>query len=301
MTPSPLLLSQCQAALPDLRGPWIALTGGRVNRLWRCGETIIKAFQPGAATALFPNDCAAEVRALQTFAPHALAPTLQAAGDGWLAYRWIPGQSWRSGVAEVARMLGALHQTQLPDHLFVSMDTSGAALEASALGQLRAVGLSLMRPLASPEFGEVAKAPLHGDPVPGNIIVGNDHLWLIDWQCPAFGDPAHDLAIFLSPAMQSLYRGIPLTEAEVDAFLSHYPDEAVCQRYLDARPWLHLRIAAHCAVRAGQGASGYAAATRTELLGLKRMGVAVVEEGQTKVPIQTPAARRMSADSNSPR
>ena len=36
---------------------------------------------------------------------------------------------------------------------------------------------------------------------------------LIDWQCPALGDPAEDIACFLSPAMQVIYGAGPLDAA----------------------------------------------------------------------------------------
>ena len=44
-------------------------------------------------------------------------------------------------------------------------------------------------PLASQQM-------IHGDPVPANVIVSDGVAKLIDWQCPAFGDPAEDLSHF---------------------------------------------------------------------------------------------------------
>lgn len=112
--------------------------------------------------------------------------------------------------------------------------------------------------------------PIHRDPVPGNVIVGADGLRLIDWQCPALGDPAEDLAVFLSPAMQQLYRGAPLAEDEVRAFLNAYPDHAVVARWSALRPWFGRRMAAYCLWQAARGAADYGHAAGLELAALGR-------------------------------
>ena len=65
--------------------------------------------------------------------------------------------------------------------------------------------------MTPPNHAEVAPVGhpclIHGDTVPNNFIQSVDALVLIDWQCPALGDPVLDLAIFLSPAMQQIARG----------------------------------------------------------------------------------------------
>ena len=111
---------------------------------------------------------------------------------------------------------------------------------------------------------------VHGDPVPGNIVTGPGRAALIDWQCPALGDPAADLAIFASPAMQQVYRGAPLSEAESAAFLAAYPDEETVARYRALRPWYHWRMAAYCLFRAERGRAGYAAGLTLERAALPR-------------------------------
>lgn len=88
---------------------------------------------------------------------------------------------------------------------------------------------------------------------------------LIDWQCPAIGDPTHDIAIFLSPAMQLLYRGAPLSENEVRQFLAGYPDQDIAQRYHELADWFHWRMACYCLLRASQGATDYSQAIELEL------------------------------------
>ena len=89
-------------------------------------------------------------------------------------------------------------------------------------------------------------------------------LTLIDWQCPASGDPTEDIATFLSPAMQRLYRGTILSEAEREAFLAAYPDPAIVARYRALKSVYRWRMAAHCLWKAERGASDYAGALRLE-------------------------------------
>jgi len=98
---------------------------------------------------------------------------------------------------------------------------------------------------------------LHGDPVPGNIVVRDGQAALIDWQCPALGDPAGDLAIFASPAMQRVYRGAPLGVEEKQDFLAAYPDRAAVDRYRALAPWTHWRMAAYCLYQAERGRAAY--------------------------------------------
>jgi thiamine kinase-like enzyme len=106
---------------------------------------------------------------------------------------------------------------------------------------------------------------IHADAVAGNLIDGPGGVTLIDWQCPASGDPTEDLATFLSPAMQWLYRGRVLSPQETEAFLAAYPDPAVTDRYLRLQPLYRWRMAAHCLWKADRGAPDYEKALAAEL------------------------------------
>ena len=55
--------------------------------------------------------------------------------------------------------------------------------------------------------------------------------------------------MFLSPAMQSLYRGNVLTRDEEAQFAAAYPDHRVVARYYALKPWFHWRMAAYCCWR----------------------------------------------------
>lgn len=258
-------LAPARAALPHLAGLVAQpLAGGRSNRLWRLGETVVKLYDLGAARPLFPNDPQAEVTALRALAGSSLAPDLLHMGEGWIAYRFCPGATWQRDPRPVAQALARLHRRAAPTGLRAL--PMGAAAIAAHAQSFAPVGLP---PL--PAFAEAVPAQprlVHGDAVPGNMIATSATLTLIDWQCPGAGDPVDDLALFLSPAMQQLYRGAPLTADETAAFLAAYPDPVVIARYHALRPLLHWRIAAHCALRAAEGDADYAAALKLECAAL---------------------------------
>ena len=71
--------------------------------------------------------------------------------------------------------------------------------------------------------------------------------------------------MFLSPAMQLLYRGAPLSQLETDRFLSAYPEAETVERYQRLKPWYHWRMSAYCHWRKERGATDYAAALDLEL------------------------------------
>ncbi len=259
------LRSSVLYALPGLDQAWEPLKGGRVNHLWRVGETVVKLFQPGGESPLFPNDCQAESRALAFLAPAGIAPTLCAQGADWVAYRHVPGQVWSKDPRTVADVLTKLHCLAQPDP---TQFRHGANGSAALLAQAKAIA-ALCKAKLPPPPNDPAVPPketclIHGDAVPGNMIATDGPITLIDWQCPAIGDAVEDIATFLSPAMQWLYRGRPLDMAETSAFLAACPP-TVAKRYLLVKKLFHWRMAAHCLWRAEQGHSDYATALSLEL------------------------------------
>ena len=265
----PALIRAVEACNPALGGlPWQPLTGGRSNRLWRVGAWVIKLYDAQAASPLFPNDPQAEARALRLVAPHGLAPTLTAEGEGWLAYDHSPGAVWAGNPAPVAQALARLHGLSCGDGFRVL--PSGSRALAAQARQIAAACRAVLPPPPPDAAVPPLAAPrlIHGDAVPGNVIAGPQGVTLIDWQCPALGDPAEDLAAFLSPAMQWLYRGAPLSPGQAAAFLAAYPDAAILARYRALAPAFHWRMAAHCLWKAERGAADYAAALQLELAAL---------------------------------
>ena len=260
----------------------VPLEGGRINRVWRLRgglyDLVLKLYDPEGATPLFANDPAHEAACLADLAGSGLAPA-PVAGDAradqpWILYRHLPGTPWAEGVEAVARILARVHGHAPVDGLPAAPDGSaeitGQTLET--LSHCRSSEADHLRRCQPP--GEVAPSGLrrflHGDPVPGNIVMQGGRAALIDWQCPALGDPAGDLAIFASPAMQHIYRGSPLSATENDAFLMAYPDGAAVERFLALRPWYHWRMAAYCLYQHERGRAGYAEGLKLERAALPR-------------------------------
>ncbi len=105
--------------------------------------------------------------------------------------------------------------------------------------------------------------------VPANIIKDPAGPTLIDWQCPAIGDAAEDLATFLSPAMQSLYAGQSLSGNEQSRFLDAYGNADAVDFYRALKPLFHRRMAAHCLWKAERGSLDNAEAMQLELAELE--------------------------------
>ena len=58
------------------------------------------------------------------------------------------------------------------------------------------VGAAIMRAEAELARDAGVLVPIHGDPVPGNVLVAPHGIVLIDWDFAGMGDPAWDLAYF---------------------------------------------------------------------------------------------------------
>jgi hypothetical protein len=216
---------------------------------------------------MFANDPAREAACLRALAHTGLAPRLhatgRAGGHDWAVHGFVRGRLWSNDPAIVARVLGRLHRGPPPPGLPVSNGGS-TALARQTLRILDLCTGPMRQHLAAlAPSGTVPPiqhpTPVHGDPVPGNILIDRDRAVLIDWQCPVLGDPAEDLGLFASPAMQMLYRGAPLTDAETAAFLAACPDTRAVARYHALKPWLHWRMAAYCLWQSQRGVGEYRA------------------------------------------
>lgn len=274
------------AQLPQLRAlvpqamPWHPLQGGKTNQLWRVGDVVVKLYSQPGANPLFPNQPDAEILALQALQGRGLAPQFlgQAATPlgRCVVYRHMPGQPGSAGPAQVAGLLARLHQQPRPAQALRHISASAGAVMASAQAIL---GLCRDRAAFSdpPDMGPAVAVPLpapvflHGDPVPANIVHAPQAPHgpcLIDWQCPGWGPAAHDLAIYLSAAMQLLYQGQPLPRRAQAQVLAAYPDAAAVAHYRAVRPLFAWRMAAYCQWRLEQGQADYAAARDAELASL---------------------------------
>ncbi len=250
--------------------------GGRTNQVWKVlggdGDKVLKLYQSGFPNPLFRNEAPLEAACLRALSHTGFVPRLAATGrygaDRWVMYEHAPGAPWQSGVETVAALLHKLHGLRLS--LSAPMGCNGSVDLARHTEQILAgcsrqgrQALAPLRPVA-----QVAPTPdtclIHGDPVAGNILVAGSGITLIDWQCPAIGDPCEDIAMFLSPAMQRLYRGAPLDPGDEARFLQAYANPAIAQRYRALRPWFAWRMAAYCLWRVETGAPDYAQAYELE-------------------------------------
>lgn len=279
MSPEPTLIQRFQAEkLVDHDQAWVPMSGGKTNSLWRVGDVVVKRFEPPDDNPRFPNDPFKEIEILDHLRDRDLAPQLLGhldfQGVIYLVYRHLDGPVWTKDTAQVGELLRRLHQVPAPAGLRLQNGGS-TGLEAQAnmilddLPDTMARLLRTNRPSVAPVSPASNSVLLHGDPVPGNIIATQNGCRLIDWQCPAYGDAVEDLAIFTSPAMQLIYRGVPLTPDEISEFLLAYDHPEVAARFQALQPWHHWAMAAYCAWKAVRGATEYEVAMRMELKALQ--------------------------------
>ena len=276
----PESLSAFAADLPE-QALWTPLAGGRTNRVWRVqvaggDDLVCKLYRGRDSNPLFGNDPEAEFACLSALAGQAIAPDpvrmLVRDSGTVLLYRYLEGLVWHQGVEPVSELLRRVHASPPPAGLRRS-PVGGAAVLAQADTILAGVPGGAARRLHErrPQVGTSlpsALSFLHGDVVPANLLQTPKGLRLIDWQCPALGDPVDDLACFLSPAMQVVYGDGPLDADQAPAFLECYDDPQVSARYEALRPAYHYRMAAYCLWRVQQGNADYSAAFEAELAAL---------------------------------
>ncbi|WP_372887211.1 phosphotransferase [Shimia sp.] len=281
--PPRALVRAVETRLDGLAGAkWRPLSGGRTNFAWRLDPAggraplVVKLYRGPARNPLFPNDPRAEALLLRRLGPSGLTPRLvsELRTEPGICniYTHIPGSPWTTGAGIAGALVRSLHRIAPPSRLRRVPDGS-AALEA----QTRRILADCRQPdhLSALVPGRAVAACdaavlLHGDIVPGNLIGNATGLHLIDWQCPARGDPCEDIAMFLSPAMQSVYRGQPLTEAEIGDFFAAYGAPEVAGRYARLAPWYHWRMAAYCQWQSENGRPDYGPARDLEVAALQR-------------------------------
>lgn len=259
---------------------WTPLIGGRTNAAWlaqtSAGNVVVKLYSGPARNPLFPNDPKAEAQLLQLLSSSQHTPIFRAKFEtdsgACNVYDHIPGDTWQAGTSDVARLMATLHATPCPSNLRQAPD--GAADLVIQTQKILALceetsGLAQAKPTNGPSASGMS-CLLHSDIVPGNLIRNDTGLHLIDWQCPATGDPCEDIAIFLSPAMQHLYRGAALSDAEIDAFFTAYERPEITARYDALAPFYHWRMAAYCLWQMQNGRDDYAQGLALERAALQR-------------------------------
>jgi thiamine kinase len=253
---------------------WYAQTGGRTNKVWRLlGEEdlICKLYLETKTNPLFNNTPEMEYRCLYWLDGSNIAPKpykyLKTPFGEVLLYEYIKGQIWSQNVDSVSELLTQIHKHQYPKGLRIlsalPSDIKQTGFEIiSKLNSYHKNKLNMICPDVS--ILDIEPVLLHTDVVPGNLILGDDGLRLIDWQCPAIGDPIVDIMMFLSPGMHEIYGSGKLSMKNHEVFLMSLTSN-LRNRYNVIGPLYHWRLAAYCFWKFEQGFIEYEKAALAEI------------------------------------
>jgi thiamine kinase len=253
---------------------WHAQTGGQTNKVWRLvGEEdlICKLYLETKTNPLFSNTPEEEYRCLLWLDGSDIAPKpyrfLKTPFGEVLMYNYIKGQLWSHNVDSVSELLTRIHKHKYPKGLRIlsnlSSDIKQSGLEIiSKLNSYHKNILINICPDVS--ISGIDPVLLHTDVVPGNLILGDEGLRLIDWQCPAIGDPIVDIVMFLSPGMHQIYGAEKLSMKNHQTFLINLTPK-LRSRYNIIGPLYHWRLAAYCFWKAEQGFIEYESAALAEI------------------------------------
>lgn len=186
------------------------LTGGRSDRTWRVdtasGSWVLhrRASDPGRGA----GGVAREQRCTGSAALVGAGPEVVAVDDarGLLLTRWIPGRALTAArlgdadvLASVARTVGTLHGAPVPRHRVRTSALHARYFREAVRADGSHAGLLIeTRPLlAALTVALIATTPatvlVHGDLVPGNIVLGSHGMFLVDYEFAGAGEPAYDL------------------------------------------------------------------------------------------------------------
>jgi len=257
---------------------WHTQTGGRTNKVWRLkGETdlICKLYLQTKTNPLFNNSPEAEYRCLLWLDGSQIAPKpykyLRTPFGEVLLYDYIKGQIWFHDVDTVSELLTRIRKHKCP---------KGLRVLSNLPSDIKQTGFEIINKLNNyhkdklikicPEVSipDIEPVLLHTDVVPGNLILGDKGLRLIDWQCPAIGDPIVDIMMFLSPGMHEVYGSGKLSMKNHEVFLMSLTSD-LRNRYNNVGSLYHWRMAAYCFWKAEQGFAEYENAAFAEIDHLK--------------------------------
>jgi thiamine kinase len=253
---------------------WHAQTGGQTNKVWRLiGEKdlICKLYIETKINPLFNNIPEAEYKCLLWLDGSEIAPKpykyLKTPFGDVLLYDYIKGQTWLHNVDTVSELLTRIRKHKYPNGLRIlsclPSDIKQSGIEIiSKLNSYHVNKLINICPVVS--ASDIEPVLLHTDVVPGNLISGDEGLRLIDWQCPAIGDPTVDIMMFLSPGMHEIYGSGKLSMKDHEVFLMSLTSN-LRNRYNIIGPLYHWRLAAYCFWKAEQGFIEYEKAALAEI------------------------------------
>jgi len=253
---------------------WRIQTGGRTNKVWRLtgeNDLICKLYLQIENNPLFNNIPEAEYACLLWLDGSDIAPKpykyLKTPFGEVLLYHYIQGQKWSHDVNIVSELLTRIRKHKYPNGLRILQNLpsyikqSGLEIINKLNRRHKSKLVTICPDVSSPDIEPVL---LHTDVVPGNLILGNESLRLIDWQCPAIGDPIVDIVMFLSPGMHEIYGSGKLSMKDHEAFLMNLSPK-LRSRYNTLGPLYHWRLAAYCFWKAEQGFKEYENAALLEI------------------------------------
>jgi thiamine kinase len=253
---------------------WYSQTGGRTNKVWRLAgdmDLTCKLYLETGNNPLFNNTPEEEYRCLLWLEDSDIAPRpykfLKTPFGKVLLYNFIKGETWSHDVEIVSELLTRIRKHKYPKGLRIlssfPLDIKQTGIEIlNKLNSYHKNMLNMICPDVS--ISDIEPVLLHTDVVPGNLILGDKGLRLIDWQCPAIGDPIVDIMMFLSPGMHEIYGSGKLSMKDHQIFLMNLTPK-LRSRYNKIGSLYHWRLAAYCFWKAEQGLIEYEKAALAEI------------------------------------
>jgi thiamine kinase-like enzyme len=253
---------------------WHIQTGGRTNKVWRLkGEKdlICKLYLETKTNPLFNNNPDAEYACLLLLHGSDISPKpykfLKTPFGEVLLYNYIKGHTWSHDVENVSELLNRIRKHKYPKGLRLLSNLSSDIKQTGfeIINRLNDYHKNeLMNICPDVSISDIEPVLLHTDVVPGNLILGKQGLRLIDWQCPAIGDPIVDIMMFLSPSMHEIYGSGKLSMKDHEVFLMNLTSD-LRNRYNKIGSLYHWRLAAYCFWKAEQGFIEYESAAMAEI------------------------------------
>ena len=258
----------------SVQNTWHAQTGGRTNKVWRLegeNDLICKLYLETKTNPLFNNTPEAEYKCLLWLDGSGIAPKpykyLKTPFGEVLLYNYIKGQTWFHDVSTVSELLTRIQKHKYPKDLRI-LSALPSNIKKTGLEIINTLNNyhknKLIKICPDVSISDIEPVLLHTDVVPGNLISCDKGLRLIDWQCPAIGDPILDIMMFLSPGMHEVYGSGKLSMRDHEVFLMSLTSN-LRNRYNIIGPLYHWRLAAYCFWKAEQGFIEYEKAALAEI------------------------------------
>lgn len=243
------------------------LKGGYWNEVFRVQseqfDWVLKRFHKEDARArLYPVLPDSEALALRTLTGTGVAPHFVRyfpethSEQAVLIYEFASGDTWQGNINAVAELMKRYHALNLQENTFRTLAVSpkgileqADALLASCKSNALSSRLIALRPHLQSVPPLAKRSLVHTDAWIGNFIGNENHLVLIDWQCPGMGDPAEDVWTFLYSGYEQLMGLAVYTETQRRQFLETYNDNTMLERLRLLSPFFAYRVAAHCVSR----------------------------------------------------